>query len=78
LFTNEFQSKDYAVILILEVQKMGDFSIVKPMRCTSFSNLYYVVVALYMFRTIFWSFIRSLRLYIYLMLYVQSYTPDDG
>jgi hypothetical protein len=47
---------------------MGTFewhiSIVKPTRCTSFSNLFYFVVALYMFRTVFPSIIRSLRLYI--------------
>jgi len=42
------------------------------------SNLFYVGTTLYMFRTVFPSIIRSLRLYIYLMLYVQSYTPDDG
>ena len=85
------------------------------MRCTSFSNLFYLLVALYMFRTVFPSIIRSLRLYIqhqvyvkqilltacwreqdgtsisfllasshqnlfdiYLMLYVQSWTSDDG
>jgi len=39
-------------------------SIVKPTRCTSFSNLFYFVVALYVFRTGFSSIIRSLRLYI--------------
>jgi hypothetical protein len=38
--------------------------------CTSFSNLFYFVVAFYMFRKVFPSIIRSLRLYIYLMLYV--------
>jgi hypothetical protein len=42
----------------------GVFSIVKPMRCTSFTNLFYFVVALYVFRTVFPSIIRSLRLYI--------------
>ena len=90
---------------------------VKPMKCTSFSNLFYFGTALYMLRTAFPSIIRSLRLYIqhqvyveqilltacqregdgapwssisfvlasiqqilfdiYLMLYVQSQTPDD-
>jgi hypothetical protein len=39
-------------------------SIVKPTRCSSFSNLFYFVVVIYMFRTVFPSIIRSLRLYI--------------
>ena len=34
--------------------------------------LFYFEIALYMFRTVFPSIIRSLRLYIYLILYVQS------
>jgi len=66
------------------------------------SNLFYFGTTLYMFRTVFPSIVRSLRLYkqhqvyviqvlwlltskqpqnlydIYLMLYVQSWTPDDG
>jgi hypothetical protein len=64
------------------------------------SNLFYFGTTLYMFRTVFLSIIRSLKLYIqhhtiqvlwllaskepqnlydiYLMLYVQSQTPDDG
>jgi len=64
------------------------------------SNLFYFGTTLYMFRTVFPSIIRSLRLYIqhhtiqvlwllaskqpqnlydiYLMLFVQSWTPDDG
>ena len=44
--------------------------IVKPTRCTCFSNLFYIVVALYMFRTDFPSIIRSLRLYIQHQVYV--------
>jgi len=47
-------------------------SIVKPMRCTSFSNLFYFVVAPYMFRTVFPSIIRSLRLYIQHQVYVKQ------
>jgi len=39
-------------------------------RCTSFSNLFYIVVTLYMFRTIFPPIIRSLRLYIQHQVYV--------
>jgi len=42
-------------------------------------------MTIYMFRTVFPSIIRSSRLYlqqylfnIYLMLYLQSWTPDDG
>jgi hypothetical protein len=46
------------------------FSVVKPTRCTSFSNLFYFVVALYMFRAVFPSIIRSLRLYIQHQAYV--------
>jgi len=54
-------------------------SIVKPTRCTSVSNLFYFVMTLYMFWTSFPSVIRSLRLYDKcLLLYVQSWTPDDG
>jgi len=47
-------------------------SMVKPTRCTSFSNLLYFVVALYMFRTVFPSIIRSLRLYIQHQAYVKQ------
>ena len=42
------------------------------MRCTSFSNLFYFVVALYMFRAVFPSIIRSLRLYIQHQVYVKQ------
>ena len=45
-------------------------SIVKPTMCTSFSNLFYFLVALYMFRTVFPSIIRSLKLYIQHQVYV--------
>jgi hypothetical protein len=37
-----------------------------------FSNLFYFVVALYMFRTVFPSIIRSLRLYIQHQVYVKK------
>jgi len=47
-------------------------SIVKPTRCISFSNLFYFVVALYMFRTVFPPIIRSLRLYIQHQVYVKQ------
>jgi hypothetical protein len=42
------------------------------------SNLFYFGTTLYMFRTVSPSIIRILRLHIFLMLYVQSHTPDDG
>ena len=47
-------------------------SIVKPARCTNVSNLFYFGMILYMFRTVFPSIIRSSRLYIFLLLCVQS------
>jgi len=47
-------------------------SIAKPTRCTSFSNLFHFIVALYMFRTVFPSIIRSLRLYIQHQVYVKQ------
>jgi hypothetical protein len=48
-------------------------SIVKPTRCTRFSNLFYFVVALCMFQTVFPSIIRSLRLYIQHQVYVNIF-----
>ena len=42
------------------------------MRCASFLSLFYFVVALYMFRTVFPSIIRSLRLYIQHQVYVRQ------
>jgi hypothetical protein len=42
------------------------------------SNSFYFGTTLYMFRTVSPSIIRSLRLYVYLTLYIQSWTPDDG
>ena len=46
---SELKLKDYEVA-----------STVKPTRCTSFLNLFYFKVVLYMFRTVFRSVIRSL------------------
>jgi hypothetical protein len=49
-----------------------------------FLKFIYFDLTLYMFRTVFPSIIRSSRLYIqqqfdiYLLLYVQSWTPDGG
>jgi hypothetical protein len=57
-------------------------STAKPTRCTSFSNLFYFVVAIYRFRTVFPSVIKSLRLYIQHQVYVKQsaesvwHTPD--
>ena len=60
-------------------------SIVESTRCTNVSNLFYFGMTLYMFWTVFPSIIRSSRLYIHqqafvkqILLYVQSWTPDDG
>jgi len=54
-------------------------SIVKPARSIIF-RVYWT--SLYMFRAVFPTIMRSSRLYIlhdiHLMLYVQSWTPDDG
>ena len=46
-------------------------SIVKPTRCTNFSNLFYFGITLYMFRTVFPSIIRSSRLYIQQQVYTH-------
>ena len=46
--------------------------VVKPTRCTSFSNLFYFIVALYMFQTVFPSIIRSLRVYTQHQVYVKQ------
>ena len=51
---------------------ISHFSIVKPTRCTSFLNLFYFGVALYMFRTVFPAIIRSLRPYIQHQVYVKQ------
>jgi len=54
-----------AVVSVVRMFPMYNIaSTVKPTTCTSFSNLFYFVVTLYMFRTVFLSIIRSLSLYI--------------
>ena len=58
--------------MALEDRMKSVFFIVKPTRCTSFSNLFYFVVALYMFRTVFPSIIRSLRLCVQHQVYVKQ------
>jgi len=50
-------------------------SVVKRTICTTFSNSFYFVVALYMFRTDVPSIIRSLRLYIQHQVYVIHFVP---
>jgi len=57
----------------------------EPTRSINVSNLFYFGMTLYMFRTVFPSIIRSSTLYIQqqvyvkqILLYVQSWTPDDG
>ena len=47
-------------------------SIVKPTRCTNVSNIFYFGMALYMFRTVFPSIIRSSRLYIQQQAFVKE------
>jgi len=47
-------------------------SIVKPTTCTNVSNLFYFVMTLYMFRTVFPSIIRSWRLYIQQQAFVKQ------
>ena len=75
--------KDHYEHLVWESLKCGNFrrlqdraswyiSIVEPTRCISFSNLFYFVVALYIFRTVFPSIIMSLRLYIQHQAYVTQ------
>jgi len=46
-------------------------SIVKPIRCTTVSNLFYFGMTLYMFRTVFPFIIRSSRLYIQQQAFVK-------
>jgi hypothetical protein len=53
---------------------MRPISIVKPTRCTNESNLFYFGITLYML-------LASRQQYLFdkcLLLYVQSWTPDDG
>jgi hypothetical protein len=50
-------------------------SIVQPTRCSSFSNLFYFVAALYIFRTVFPPIIRSLRLNIQHQAYIIQVQP---
>jgi len=57
---------------LFKYEKTVYISIAKPTRCTSFSNLFYFVVALYTFWTVFLSIIRSLRLYIQHQVYVKQ------
>jgi len=55
------------------VQDTVTISIVKPTRCTSFSDLLiYFGITLWMFRTVFPSIIRSSRLYIQQQVHVKQ------
>jgi len=47
-------------------------SVVKPIRCTNVSNIFYFWMTLYMFRTVFPSIIRSSRLYIQQQAFVKQ------
>jgi len=58
---SELKLKEYEVV-----------SIVKPTRCTNFLNLFYFEVVFYMFRTVFPSIIRSLKMYIQHQEYVKQ------
>jgi hypothetical protein len=51
---------------------------IKTNQMHQFLKFIYFCITLYMFRTVFPSIIRSSGLYICLLLYVQSWTPDDG
>jgi len=52
-------------------------SIVKPTRCTNFSNIFYFGITLYMFRMVFPSIVRSSRLHTATGL-CTVLNPDDG
>jgi len=65
-------------VLKLKKNNSTILSIVKPTRCINVSNLFYFGMTLYTFRTVFPSIVRSSRLCICLLLYAQSWTPDDG
>jgi len=53
-------------------------SIVKLTRCTNVSHLFYFGMALYMFRTVFPSIIRSSRLYIQQQSFVKQILLSAG
>jgi len=68
-------SRQLAVLVLLKANlkvRHKEVSIVKLTRCTSFSNLYYFEITLYMFRTVFPSIIRSSRLYTQQQVYVKQ------
>jgi len=52
------------------LQKVLSFSIVKPIKCTRFSNLFYFGITLYIFRTVFFSTISYLL--------ASKQVADDG
>jgi len=59
-------------VMAFTKQTVGKYFCSKTNQMHNISNLFYFGTALYMFWTVSPSIIRSLRLYIYLMLYVQS------
>jgi len=64
LCTGNFHSKFVKKFDVLRAVHRNIISIVKPTRYTNVSNLFYLGMTLYMFRTVFPSIIRSSRLYI--------------
>ena len=62
----------YTITEVLQLCDIWGISIVKPTRCTIFSNLFYFGITLYMFRTVFPSIVRSSRLYIQQQVYRLS------
>jgi len=67
-----FYSKyEQVCVIILHTRNIYN-SIEKPTRCTSFSNLFYFRITLYMFWMVFQSIIRSSVLYIQQQVYVKQ------
>jgi hypothetical protein len=65
-----------AVFFILKFWSAFFYSKTNEMH--NFLKLNYFGITLCMFWAVLLSIIRSLRPYMYLLLYVQSWTPDDG
>jgi len=59
-------------LLSMQIVPIYLYEYCKTNQTHNISNLFYFGTTLYMFRTVSPSTIRSLRLYIYLMLHVQS------
>jgi hypothetical protein len=71
----------YGFWKVLQIFKLFNLrfitSIVQPTRCTSFSNLFYFEIKLYLFRTVISFIIRSSRLYIQQQVYVKKILLTD-